>query len=40
MAKRGGIYHYVPEEDRLEWEAHGWVRADDFLMPMKEGQMV
>ena len=40
MKKRGGIYHYVPHTDAAEWEAHGWVHAEDFLMPKKEGQSV
>lgn len=40
MSKRGGIYHYVSDVYRLEWEAVGWVQADDFLMPPKDGQLV
>ena len=33
MTKKGGIYHYVPHDSRVEWEAHGWVHAADLGMP-------
>lgn len=39
-SKQGGIFHYVSPEDAAEWESHGWVHAEDFLMPKREGQLV
>lgn len=33
MTNRGGIYHYVPHAQREQWEALGWVYANDLGLP-------